>query len=124
VRLIFKDLPRPYHDLAHPAHEAARCAGALGKYWPYHDRLFAEQPVFERERLIDYAVAIGLEREPFARCLDTREYARAVDADIAEAQALGVTATPTFFINGRELVGAQPVEAFRSVIDAALERRR
>ena len=124
MRLIFKDLPRSFHDLAHPAHEAARCAGALGKYWPYHDRLFAKQPEFEREHLIDYAGAIGLAREPFARCLDTREQAAAVDADVAEARALGVTATPTFFINGRELVGAHPVETFRSLIDDALERRR
>ena len=56
VRLVFKDLPLPSHALARPAHEAARCAGSLGRYWPYHDRLFAAQPAFRRDDLVRYAV--------------------------------------------------------------------
>ena len=124
MKLILKDLPLSFHELARSAHEAARCAGAAGKYWAYHDRLFAAQPNFGRDRLIDYAADVGIEREGFARCLDARTFAAAVDADVAEARALGITGTPTFFINGRPLVGAQPVEAFRAAIDEALEHRR
>jgi protein-disulfide isomerase len=124
VKLILKDLPLSFHTEARPAHEAARCAGAAGKYWAYHDRLFAAQPAFDRGRLIDYAADVGLEREGFARCLDAGTFAAAVENDVAEARALGITGTPTFFINGRPLVGAQPVQAFREAIDEALERRR
>ena len=65
MRLVFKDFPLPSHKLARPAHEAARCAGALGQYWPYHDRLFAAQPDFERDDLVRYAVEVGLPRDAF-----------------------------------------------------------
>ena len=121
VRLVFKDLPLPFHDKARPAHEAARCAAEAGKFWPYHDRLFAEQPAFERDDLITYAVDLGLDRAAFVRCLDERRFATAVEADVAQARALGINGTPTFLVNGRTLVGAHPVETFRSVIDEALK---
>ena len=124
MRLVFKDLPLPSHELARPAHEAARCAGALGRYWPYHDKLFAAQPAFERDDLIRYAVEIGLAREPFTRCMEERRFASAVEADVAQARALGIRSTPTFLINGRPLVGAHPVENFRSAIDDALRGAR
>lgn len=124
MRLVFKDFPLRSHDLARPAHEAARCAGVQGKYWPYHDRLFAAQPRFERRQLVAYAVELGLAPAPFERCLDERRYASAVEADVAEGRALGVSATPTFLVNGRRLVGAHPVETFRAVITEALKGRR
>jgi protein-disulfide isomerase len=124
VRLVFKDFPLPSHRLARPAHEAARCAGALGHYWPYHDRLFAARPAFERDELVRYAAELGLPREAFGRCLDERRFASAVEADVAQARALGVRSTPTFLINGRLLVGAHPVENFREVIDDALRAGR
>ena len=124
VRLVFKDMPLPSHPLARPAHEAARCAGAFGRYWPYHDRLFAAQPAFERDDLVRYAIEVGVSREAFEGCIDQRRFASAVEADVAQARALGVRSTPTFFINGRPLVGAQPVETFRTVIDEALRAAR
>jgi protein-disulfide isomerase len=123
VRLVFKDLPLPSHALARPAHEAARCAGALGRYWPYHDRLFANQPDFERADLLRYAGEVGLPRAAFEKCLEERRFAAAVEADVAQARALGVRSTPTFLINGRPLIGAHPVESFRSAIDEALRAR-
>ena len=123
VRLVFKDRPLAMHTLARAAHEAARCAGAAGKYWPYHDRLFAAQPAFRRADLIAYATELGLDREEFARCLDERRFAAAVESDITQGRALGVTGTPTFLINGQPLVGAQPVENFRTVIDGILAGR-
>ena len=121
---MFKDRPLPFHDLARPAHEAARCAGAMGQYWPYHDRLFASQPAFERADLVRYAADLGLDRARFARCLDERTYAREVETDLAEARALGITGTPTFLIHGRILIGNHPIETFRAVIDDALQAAR
>ena len=121
VRLIFKDLPLPSHDLARPAHEAARCAGALGRYWPYHDKLFANQPKFERADLLRYGGEVGLPRETFAACLDARRFAPEVEADVEQARAIGVRGTPTFVVNGRVVAGALPVEDFRTVIDEALK---
>lgn len=123
MRLVFKDLPLPFHALARPAHEAARCAGADGKFWPYHDRLFQEQPAFEREDLVRYAVDLGLDQTAFVRCLDERRFAAAVDADVAQARALGINGTPTFIVNGQKLVGAHPIETFRTIIDDALKTR-
>ena len=123
VRLVFKDFPLAAHERARPAAEAARCAGALGKFWPYHDRLFANQPRFAREELVQYAVEVGLELAPFTRCLDERRFAAAVDADVAQGRAAGVRGTPTFFINGEKLVGAHPLENFRSLINDALRTR-
>lgn len=124
MRLVFKDFPLPMHDLARAAHEASRCAGREGQYWAYHRRLFEAQPRFERDRLVQYAVDLGLDRQRFVRCLDGRTAAAAVDADLAEGRALGVRSTPTFLINGQRLVGAHPVEAFRTAIDEALRRGR
>jgi protein-disulfide isomerase len=120
---VFKDFPLASHHLARAAHEAARCAGAAGEYWRYHDRLFRDQPRFERAQLVAYAVELGLERERFERCLDDHRFASRIDEDIQQGRALGVTGTPTFLINGHPLVGAHPVENFRDVIDALLESR-
>ncbi len=124
MRLVFKDLPLPSHPLARPAHEAARCAGAAGKYWAYHDRLFDGQPDHERPDLLRYATEVGLDIDAFVRCVDERRFAAAVDADVRQARALGITGTPTFFVNGRQLIGAHPVETFREVIQEALRDDR
>jgi protein-disulfide isomerase len=123
LRLVFKDMPLAFHDLARPAHEAGRCAAEAGKFWPYHDRLFQEQPAFQREDLVRYATDLGLDGAAFTKCLDERRFAAAVEADVAQAKALGITGTPTFLINGRQLVGAHPVDTFRSLIDEALKPR-
>ena len=124
MRLVYKDFPLPSHSLAMPAHEAARCAGDQGRYWAYHDVLFERQPRFERQDLVDYAINLNLDREHFERCLDGHQYRAAVEADFAEGRELGVRSTPTFLINGKPLVGAQPIENFRAAIDEALRVRR
>lgn len=123
VRLIFKDLPLASHDRARPAHEAARCAGALGRYWAYHDKLFANQPSFERADLLRYAGEVGLPGDKFTVCLDERRFAAAVEADVEQARAIGVRGTPTFVVNGRVVAGALPVEDFRTLIDEALKEK-
>jgi protein-disulfide isomerase len=117
-------MPLPSHPAARPAHEAARCAGAAGRYWAYHDRLFAAQSDMGREDLIDHAVAVGVPRDEFVNCLESRRYAAAVEADLDQARALGVTGTPTFFVNGIPLIGAHSVETFREVIEEALAKTR
>lgn len=120
VRIVFKDFPLDFHPGARPAALAARCAGAGGRFWEYHDLLFVAQPDFEREDLLRYAERIGLERASFAECLDSARFRDAVEQDMTEGRALGITGTPTFFVNGRRLVGAMPVEAFREAVRAAL----
>ena len=123
MRLVVKDFPLPSHPRARQAAEAARCAGVEGRYWPYRDRLFADQGRFAEDQLIGYAVELGLDRSEFTECLRERRFARDVEADVAQARALGVRSTPTFLINGRALVGAHPVETFRSVIEDLLGRK-
>jgi protein-disulfide isomerase len=123
VRLVYKDFPLPSHSLAMAAHEAARCAGAQDRYWAYHDVLYERQPHFERQDLIDYAINLNLDRERFTRCLDEREFRGVVELDFAEGRELGVRSTPTFLVNGKPLVGAHPIEAFRAAIDDALAGR-
>jgi protein-disulfide isomerase len=120
---VFKDMPLPMHALARGAHLAARCAGAAGKYWEYHDRLFQAQPEFERGDLVRYAEEIGVDRAAFARCLEAGTHAAAVSEDVAQARALGIRSTPTFVINGRLLVGAHPIENFRAAVEEALAAR-
>ena len=124
VRIVFKDFPLDFHPGARPAALAARCAGAGGRFWEYHDLLFVAQPDFSREQLVGYAQRLGLDRAAFAACLDSRRFAASVDADIAEGRARGVRGTPTFFINGRRLVGAHPIEAFREAVRDALDEAR
>ena len=120
VRLVYKDFPLPSHSGALPAAEAARCAGEHGRFWEYHDLLFVAQPAFSKSDLLSYAARLGLPAESFAACLDSGRYRAAVKADAAEGQAEGVRATPTFFVNGRRIVGAQPIEAFREAVNGAL----
>ena len=120
MRLVYKDFPLRSHAGAEPAAMAARCAGFLGRYWEYHDLLFVAQPAFARADLVLYARRLGLPEDAFAACLDGARYRAAVQADVAEGRAAGVSGTPTFFVNGRRLVGAQPIEAFRGAVRDAL----
>jgi predicted DsbA family dithiol-disulfide isomerase len=71
-----------------------------------------------------YATDLGLDTTRFSRCLDERSFAAAVESDVAQARALGVTGTPTFLVNGQALVGAHPIETFRMLIDDALKESR
>ena len=120
VRLVFKDFPLGFHKGALPAAEAARCAGEHGRFWEYHDLLFVAQPAFSTTNLLGYAARLGLPAEPFAACLESTRHRDAVLADFAEGRAAGVRGTPTFFVNGRQLVGAQPLPVFRKAVQDAL----
>jgi protein-disulfide isomerase len=121
VKWVFRDFPiATLHPAAPKAHEAARCAAEQGKFWEYHDLLFERSPRQAPEELKQYARELKLDGPAFARCLDSGKHQASVGSDIQEGTRLGVTGTPTFFINGRELVGAQPVTAFQKIIDSEL----
>ena len=120
VRLVYKDFPLSFHAGAEPAAVAARCAAEHGRYWEYHDLLFVAQPAFSRADLLAYGTRLDLPQDSFATCLDAGRYRDAVRADMQEGRSAGVTGTPTFFINGRRLVGAQPLQAFREAVEDAL----
>ena len=125
IRIIHKDLPlEEIHPLARQAAEAARCAGEQGKFWQYHDQLYAVAPKLGVDELKASAKEIGLNTADFDLCLASGKYRGAVQKDLNEGAQLGLTGTPTFFINGREMSGAQPLEAFAAVIDEELGQKR
>ena len=122
IRVIYRDFPLGFHQNAKPAAVAARCAGAQGKFWEMHDALFAQQGALGESLYLSEARRLSLDIEPYERCLQNPERAAEVDRDFSEGQAVGVSGTPAFFINGVELSGAQPPEAFVALIQRELER--
>jgi len=123
IRLVWKDFPlTQIHPQAFKAGEAAHCAGDQGKYWEYHDRLFANQQSLMPDDLKKHAEALGLDAGKFASCLDTSKYGERVRDGVAQGTRLGVNSTPMFYVNGRILSGAQPYEAFVAVIDEELAK--
>jgi protein-disulfide isomerase len=124
VRLAFRDFPiANLHPMAPKAAEAARCAGEKGKFWEYHDLLFESQAKTTPADFKRFAEQLKLDADSFATCLDSGKYAAAVAADVQEGARLGITGTPTFFINGRLVVGALPLEMFQRLIDRELRSR-
>jgi len=120
---VFKNLPLPMHPQARLAAEAALCAGDQGKFWELHDWLFANKNNISRDTLVTQAESLGLDVETFTECIDSNAHQDVIDADMAEANSFGIRGTPGFAINGRVLTGAQPLEAFVSVIDDELHRK-
>jgi protein-disulfide isomerase len=125
IRYVFRDYPLPFHQHAQKASEAARCAADQDGFWEYHDLLFENQSVWSSKTEIDqdlvaFATELSLNKSQFESCLTSGEHAQTVKDDLALGQELGVSGTPTFFINGRMLVGAQPFEAFKEIIDEEL----
>jgi protein-disulfide isomerase len=124
VRIAFKQFPLPFHDKAHLAAEAALAANEQGKFWQMHDKLFANQQALDRPSLEKYAQELGLDMGKFKAALDSGKFKDKVDAEDKEGAAFGVTGTPTFFINGTRLVGAQPFDAFKAAIDKELKANK
>jgi len=123
VKLVFRDFPIDgLHPQARAASEAARCATEQGKFWEFHDVVFKSDPDATPATLDRIAKEIGLDLNAFTACRASGKYKAPVQASNQEGTALGITGTPTFFINGRMLVGAQPVEAFSKIIDEELAR--
>jgi protein-disulfide isomerase len=120
VQIVFRNRPLPFHQEARPAAiaalEAYAQAGDDG-FWEMHDLLFANQQRLDRSSLESYAAQIGLDRASFSRALSREAHAAIIDEDQEVARRIGARGTPTFFINGRKLVGAQPFAAFEDVVD-------
>lgn len=121
VSLAYRDYPlREIHPQAQQAAEAARCAGGQGKFWEYHDLLYAEGAKLDAGSLAGYARSLGLDVPRFASCLASGKFKQAVEEDLQAGSKAGVNGTPAFFINGIFLSGAQPVSAFEKIIEAEL----
>jgi protein-disulfide isomerase len=124
VKLVYRDFPIDnLHPEARRAAEAARCARDQGKFWAYHDLLFAGPASAAPEDLQRYAGQVGLESAAFEQCLSGAVHRAGVQRDLDEGARVGVTGTPGFFINGRPLSGAQPLEAFVRIIEEELSAR-
>lgn len=121
VRLVYRDFPLySIHPNAIPAAEAANCANEQGAFWEFHDKLFGGELELSSKAYEQYAEELNLDMTDFKECVDTRKYRDEVQADYTYASQLGVNSTPTFFLNGIALVGAQPYEVFQQVIDKEL----
>lgn len=120
LRLIFKHRPLPFHERAIPAALATEAAREQGKFWEMHDRIFAHQEALDDQTLEGHATALGLDVARWKIVKESAATRARVMADLSIGDQLGVTGTPAFFINGRSLIGAQPMGRFRALIDDEL----
>jgi protein-disulfide isomerase len=120
IKLVYRNLPlTSIHPDAFPAAEAAMCAGDQNAYWQYHDKLFTGESL-GTEVYKQYAQDLGLDLTAFEDCITNHKFQKAIEDDSNFALNLGVRSTPTFFINGLAIVGAQPLDVFKQVIDKEL----
>ncbi len=110
------------------AAQAAYCAGDQGKFWQYHDALFSHWTGenvgdFTKDKLLQYAASLGLDKAAFGDCLTSGKYAPILDQDVKDAKAAGIRATPSFLINGKLVEGALPFADFQQAIEAALQSK-
>ncbi len=130
VKFVYRDFPLSFHPASQPSAESAECAEDQGKFWEMHDKIFEEQNKlgagtveFSADDIKRWASEIGLNAQEFNSCLDSGKYTQEVLKDFSDGSASGVSGTPTFFIgndqNGyQKIVGAQPYEAFKPIIDS------
>lgn len=127
IRYVFHDYPLSFHQFAQKAAEAASCAGDQGKFWEMHDLLFAKNSEWSagksvEEIFVTYAGQIGVDKAKFKECLASGKFTQVVKDDVVLGGAVGVSGTPSFFINGQMLVGAQSFESFKAIIDKELAK--
>lgn len=120
LRLVHRDFPLDFHPRARMAARASYCAGEQGRFWEYHRALLLEPGDYSDAELQARARAFGLQEGAFGACLGSDRFDAVVAAGIEDGRKLGVNSTPTFFINGRMVSGARPVEYFAQVIDEEL----
>ncbi|MBI5510564.1 MAG: thioredoxin domain-containing protein [Deltaproteobacteria bacterium] len=121
VAVVFKHNPMPFHAHALEAALAAEAAGRQGKFWEMVALLFANQQALDRDHYLQWARALGLDVARFAADLELPELRERVQRDQELVKALGGRGVPNFWVNGRHLVGAQPFEVLKGLIDAELE---
>ncbi len=120
IRIVYRDFPlTQIHPNAMPAALAAQCANDQGKFWDFHDKLFSSENLGD-DVYKQYAQDLGLDMTKFNECVQTQQHVKDIQADMDFATRLGISSTPTFFINGLAIVGAEPLSAFTSVIDKEL----
>jgi protein-disulfide isomerase len=124
IHFVYRHYPLPNHPNARPAAEAAACANEQGKFWPYHDRLFANPTKLSAADLKQHAADLGLNAAQFNACVDSHKFKSEVDADVRDGEQAGVNGTPAFFINGRTISGAQPYDVFKKIIDEELAAKK
>jgi protein-disulfide isomerase len=128
LRIVWKNSPLPFHQNARAAAEAAMGVFALSgstAFWRFHDLAFQNQTSLQRDAYLKWAQDAGVrDVAAYAAGLDSHQWAFAVDADMREAHTLGANGTPTFFLNGVPVIGAQPLDAFTKVIDEQLAKAR
>ncbi|MBI4091133.1 DsbA family protein, partial [candidate division WWE3 bacterium] len=127
ARLVYRDFPLSFHQNAQLSAEASECADEQNNFWGYHDALFNKQsewsPLSNADattKFVSYASELGLNSSTFQSCLSSGKYKEEVQKDIEEGSKFGVGGTPTVFINGKRIIGAQPYETFKTEIEAAL----
>ena len=116
IRFVFKHYPLPFHDNAIPAGRAAYAAHQQGKFWEYHDKLFANQKNLGDAFYIQAAKELDLDIEQFNKDRKSEASKEAVEKDMADGKEVGVRGTPYFLINGVGLSGAQPLQNFERII--------
>jgi protein-disulfide isomerase len=125
VKLTFRHLPLPFHVNAQKAAEASECANKQDKFFEYHDILFekgqSDGTGLAVADLKQYARDLGLNATKFNSCLDSGETTEIVKKDLEDGQKAGVSGTPTFFVNGKKIIGAQPFSVFSAAIEEALK---
>jgi len=121
IRLVVKNYPYRYRDYARIAAEASLAAREQGKYWEMHDLLIKHSPKLDRQSLIKYAGDLGLDVQKFTQSIDSQKFKKEIDRDLDLAVKLDLYTTPTFYINGRKVVGERPYGYFKKIIDEELE---
>ena len=121
VRLVVKNNPYKYRDYSHIAAEASLAAADQGKYWEMHDLLLKNSPKLDRNSLINYAKELGLDVNRFTDSIDKMRHSALIEQDKKLALSLDLFNTPTFFINGRKVVGDVPYEHLKKVIEEELK---
>jgi protein-disulfide isomerase len=124
VRLVIKNYPYKYRDFSHIAAEASLAAGDQGKYWEMHDVLIKNSPKLDRADLIKYAKEIGLDVKAFTESIDKMKHAARIEKDKKLAMDLDLYNTPTFFINGRMVIGERPYEYLKKIIEEELRNAK
>ena len=132
IKFAFRDFPflgqptsDPAGDESANAANAARCANEQGKFWQYHDYLYShqgqeDQGAFSKDNLKKFASDLGFNTDQFNQCIDSNKYAKDATDDMNAGKAVGVSGTPTVYVNGTQIVGAEPYSAFKDAIDKAL----
>lgn len=120
IRLVVKNYPYKYRDFSRIAAEASLAARDQGKYWEMHDILLTRSPKLDRESLISYAAELTLDVQKFTEAIDSGRHSAEIDRDIKLAESMDLYNTPTFYINGRQVIGERPFEYFKKILDEEL----